>query len=416
MNSRERVLLALNHQVPDRIPVDWGGTVVTSIHASAIAKLRTFLGLKNKPVKVFEPMMMLGKIEDDMLDLIKTDVIGLYSPHTLLGYKNENWKPWRLPDGTEVLMGGGFEYSCDKDGATYAYPKGNRKAPPSAKMPKNGLYFDNITRQDDLSNHDFNARKDYKDQYSVFSEEDCKYYEETSRILYEQTEYAIFGNFFVSGVGDIFHIPGAWLEYPKGIRDISDWYIAHCEHPDYIKEFFDMQKEIQLKNLELYRQAVGERIVAIAITGTDFGTQNGPLISLDLYRKFYKPYHKIFNEWVHKNTKWKVFIHTCGSVVEFIDDFIDAGFDILNPVQFSAYKMGLSFLKEKYGSSLVFWGGGVNPQKTLAFGNPEEIKAEVKNNMKILSAGGGFVCASVHNIQGPTPPENIAAFFESVNS
>ena len=416
MNSRQRVLLALNHQKPDRIPVDLGGTVVTSVHASAIARLRTFLGLKNEPVKVFEPMMMLGKIEDDMLDLIKTDVIGLYSPHTLLGYKNENWKPWRLPDGTEVLMGEGFEYSYDKDGAIYAYPKGNKKAPPSAKMPKNGLYFDNITRQDDLSNHDFNARKDYRDQYSVFSEEDCKYYEETSRILYEQTEYAIFGNFFLGGVGDIFHIPGPWLEYPKGIRDISLWYIAHYEHPDYIKEFFDMQKEIQLKNLELYHQAVGERIVAIAITGTDFGAQNGPLISLDLYRKFYKPYHRIFNDWVHKNTKWKTFMHTCGSVVEFIDDFIDAGFDILNPVQFSASKMDLSFLKEKYGSSLVFWGGGVNPQKTLPFGNPEEIKAEVKSNMKILSEGGGYICASVHNIQGPTPAENIVAFFESVNS
>jgi hypothetical protein len=416
MNSRQRVLLALNHGKPDRIPVDWGGTVVTSIHASAIARLRNFMDLKNEPVKVFEPMMMLGKIEDDMLDLIKTDVIGLYSPHTLLGYKNENWKPWRLPDGTEVLMGEGFEHSYDKDGAIYAYPNGNKKAPPSAKMPKNGLYFDNIIRQDDLSNHDFNARKDYMDQYSVFSEEDCKYYEETSRILYEQTEYAIFGNFFLSGVGDIFHIPGPWLEHPKGIRDISLWYIAHYEHPDYIKEFFDMQKEIQLKNLELYRQSVGDRIAAIAVTGTDFGTQNGPLISLDLYRKFYKPYHKIFNDWVHKNTRWKTFIHSCGSVVEFIDDFIDAGFDILNPVQFSASKMNLSFLKEKYGSSLVFWGGGVNPQKTLPFGNPEEIKAEVKNNMKILSEGGGYICASVHNIQGPTPAENIVAFFESVNS
>ena len=416
MNSRERVLLALNHKKTDRIPVDLGGTVVTSVHASAVSRLRKFLELDNKPVKVFEPMMMLGEIEEDLRNILKTDVIGLYSPHTLLGYDNKNWKPWILPDGTEVLMGGGFEYSYGKNGTIYAYPKGNKKAPPSALMPGTGFYFDNITKQEDLSNHDYNARNDYSDQYSIFSEEDCIYYEKTSKSIYEETEYSIFGNFFLGGVGDIFHIPGPWLENPKGIRDFSLWYIAHYEHPNYIKEFFDMQKEIQLKNLELYRQAVGERIAAIAITGTDFGTQNGPLISPDIYREFYKPYHKVFNDWVHKNTNWKTFTHTCGSIVDFIDDFIDAGFDILNPVQFSASKMGLKFLKEKYGSSLVFWGGGVNPQKTLPFGTPEEIEKEVKSNVMTLSRNGGFICASVHNIQAPTPVENIVAFFNAINS
>jgi len=415
VNSRERVLLALNHKKTDIVPIDLGGTVVTSVHASAVSRLRKYLVLEAKPVKVFEPMMMLGEIDEDLRNIIKSDVIGLFSPHTLLGYDNENWKPWVLPDGTKVLMGGGFECSQGKDGTIYAYPRGNKNANPSAIMPSNGFYFDNITRQDDLSNHDYDARKDYSDQYSIFGEEDCIYYEKTSRFLYEETEYSIFGNFFLGGVGDIFHVPGPWLEHPRGIRDFSLWYIAHYEHPDYIKEFFDMQKEIQLKNLELYRQAVGERIAAIAVTGTDFGTQNGPLISPDIYREFYKPYHKVFNDWVHKNTKWKTFTHTCGSVVDFIDDFIDAGFDILNPVQFSASKMDLSFLKEKYGRKLVFWGGGINPQKTLPFGTPEEIEAEVKSNVRILAKDGGFVCASVHNIQGPTPAENIVAFFKAIN-
>lgn len=415
MTSRERVLKALNHQETDKIPVDLGATVVTGIHASALARLRNALALEKKPVKVYEPMMMLGVVEDDVIQVIGGDVVGLNAPSTLLGYRNDNWKPWKLPDGTEVLMGGGFEFHQDSDGTTYAYPKGNVSVPPSAKMPAGGLYFDNIIRQDDLTSHAFNAREDYSDQYGVFSDEDCLHYEKESKNLYENTGYAVFGNFFLGGVGDIFHIPGAWIAHPRGIRNLEDWLMAHYDHPSYVKEFFDMQTEIQLKNLELYRQAVGNRIVAIAISGTDFGAQLGTFISPDTYREFYKPYHKIFNDWVHKNTDWKVFFHTCGSVVDLLDDFIEIGADIINPVQFCAAGMELESLKRKYGDKLVFWGGGIDPQKTLPFGTPEEVRAETRQNVKILSRGGGFVCAAVHNIQGPTPVENILAFFESIN-
>ena len=416
MTSRERILLALDHKEADRVPVDLGGAVVTGIHAAALDRLRKALGLEKHIVEVYEPMMMLGIVEDDVLEAIGGDVVGLNAPGTLLGYRNENWKPWKLPDGTDVLMGGGFASTFGPDGTIYAYPKGNTSVPPSAKMPSNGLYFDNISRQKDLSNHDFNARKDYADQYSVFSDDDCRYYEQTSSDLYEETDYAVFGNFFLGGVGDIFHIPGAWLEHPKGIRDIQDWIIAHYDHPDYVKDFFEMQAEITLKNLELYRHAVGNRIVAIAISGTDFGAQKGPFISPDTYREFYKPYHKIFNDWVHEHTDWKVFFHTCGSITDFMEDFIEVGVDIINPVQFSAAGMDLNSLKKKYGNRLVFWGGGVDPQKTLPFGSTEEVRQETKKNVSILAKGGGFVCAAVHNIQGPTPVENIIAFYNSINS
>ncbi|GAF80078.1 unnamed protein product, partial [marine sediment metagenome] len=236
MNSRERVVAALQHQEPDKVPVDLGGAVVTGIHAAALDRLRKALGLEDRVVKVYEPMMMLGLVEDDVREAVGGDVVGLNAPGTLLGYANKDWKDWRLPDGTQVLMGGGFECTYDSDGAAYAYPEGNTSAAPSAKMAADGLYFDNIIRQEDLSNHAFDARKDYADQYSVFSEEDCRYYEETSRRLYEETDCAVFGNFFLGGVGDIFHIPGAWLERPKGIRDLQDWIMAHYDHPGYVKE------------------------------------------------------------------------------------------------------------------------------------------------------------------------------------
>ena len=415
MNSRERVDTALAHRAPDRVPVDLGGAVVTGIHASALAKLRKAMNLEPRTVKVYEPMMMLGLVEDDVIDAIGGDVVGVNAPGTLLGYRNENWKPWRLPDGTEVLMGGGFDYTVGDDGTIFAYPGGNTAAPASAKMPSNGLYFDNIIRQDDLTGHDFDARKDYADQYGLFNEEDCRHYEETSTTLHENTDKALFGNFFLGGVGDIFHIPGAWIEHPKGIRDLQDWIMAHYDHPAYVKEFFDMQTETTLQNLELYRQAVGDRLSAIAISGTDFGAQSGCLISPDSYREFYKPYHKVFNDWVHKHTNWKVFFHTCGDIVPILDDLIEVGVDIINPVQFSAAEMDLKFLKNTYGENLVFWGGGVDPQKTLPFGSPEEVAEETRHNVSIMSKGGGYVCAAVHNIQGPTLPENIIAFFRAVN-
>ena len=415
MNSRERVLAALQHQEPDRVPVDLGGAVVTGIHAAALYRLRQALGLEDRPVKVYEPMMMLGEVESDVREAIGGDVVGLNAPGTLLGYRNEYWRDWTLPDGTPVLMGRDFAFTRGPDGTIYSYPQGDISVPPSARMPADGLYFDNIVRQEDLKDHDFDARRDYADQYTVFSQEDCAYYEQSSRALYEETDCAVFGNFFLGGVGDIFHIPGAWLKYPRGIRDLEEWIMAHHFHPGYVREFFDMQTETTLENLELYRQAVGERLAAIAISGTDFGAQEGLFISPDCYREFYKPYHQKFNDWVHQHTSWKVFFHTCGAITGLMEDLIEVGVDIINPVQVSARGMQPDQLKQQYGDRLVFWGGGVDPQKTMPFGTPEEVAQETRRNVAALSRGGGFVCAGVHNIQGPTPVENILAFFRSIN-
>lgn len=416
MNSRERVRLALNHKETDKIPVDVGGSVVTGMHVSALSKLIKGLGLKERTVKVFEPMMMLGLFDEDVIDALGGDVIGLFSPTTLLGYKNENWKPWKLPDNTKIMIGGNFQYKHGTDGTIYSFPEGDVDVEPSVKMAVGALYFDNIVRQKDLKDHYFNAHEDYADQYPVFTDEECSYYEETSKRLYNETEFSVFGNFWLGGFGDIFHIPGPWIKEPKGIRDLQDWMMAHITYPDYIKEFFDMQLEIQLNNLKLYKQAVGDRIDVIAISGTDFGGQNGLLYSADIYRDFYKPYHKIINDWVHNNTNWKTFYHTCGSVIELLDDFIDAGIDIINPVQYSAKGMDLAVLKKKYGKKIVFWGGGINSQDTLQFGNTKEVRAETKRNIEILSRGGGFLCSSIHNIQYSAPTENIIEFFNAINN
>jgi len=181
-----------------------------------------------------------------------------------------------------------------------------------------------------------------------------------------------------------------------------------------VYEVFQGQCEIALQNLDRIAEAVGHRVQVLMVTGADFGTQRGPFISADTYRDLFKPFHKAVNDWAHDNTTWKTFIHTCGGVEPLIEDFIDAGFDILNPVQCSAEGMAPEHLKREYGDRLTFWGGGVDTQKTLPFGTPEEVRKEVLERLEIFAPGGGFVFNTIHNIQPNTPVENLLAMFEAV--
>jgi len=215
--------------------------------------------------------------------------------------------------------------------------------------------------------------------------------------------------------GDIALVPAPWMKHPKGIRGVEEWYLATLAYPGYIKQVFEKQCEIALKNVELLAKAVGDKVQVVFVSGTDFGTQNGLFLSAETYRALYKPYQKAVNDKIHALTSWKVFIHSCGAIHEIIPDFIEAGFDILNPVQVSAKGMDPSWLKKEFGNDMVFWGGGVDTQKTLPFGTPEEVYREVRRNIDIFSPGGGFVFNSVHNIQSNVPVENILAMFRAVN-
>lgn len=414
MRARDRVLKAINHQEPDRVPIDLGGTGQTGIHVGTLAKLRKKLGLPEKPVFTHEPFQMLGVVEEDLRQVLGVDLIGLWNPVNFLGFRNENWKSWKMPDGTEVMMGGGFEFDTDTNGVTYVYPQGDRTVAPSVKMPKDGYFFDSIYRNGEIDEDDLDARRDFQHTYGVFDDETARFLEANSHSLYDDTEYGIVGNFGGGGFGDVAVLSGPFEKQPRGIRKVDDWLMAHLLYPNYVKELFEMQTEIALKNLEIYRQAVGERIQVLNISGTDFGTQKGEIISPDLYREFYKPYHKKLNDWVHQNTSWKTFYHCCGSIVKLLDDMVESGVDILNPVQCSAAGMDPVMLKEKYGKKLVFWGGGVDTQHTLPFRTPEEVKEEVTERLQIFSPSGGYVFNTIHNILGATPVENIHAMFEAV--
>jgi len=414
MTSRERVRKAINHQKTDRIPLDMGSTLVTGIQASTYAKLRKALGLKDEPVKIIDPFQMLAEVDTEVREKLGVDTIGLWLPTNVFGFKNENWKPWRLFDGTEVMVPERFIITTDDKGDIYIYPQGDISALPCAKMPKGGYYFDVLVRQEPIGEGKLNPEDWARQQYSVFSEETLKYLERKADELYKTTDLSIVGEFIDASFGDIALVPGPSLKHPKGIRDPRRWIMAHIEHPEYIKGIFEIQCEIALKNLELSYEAVGDKIDVIMVSGADFGTQGGPFISPDMYREFYKPFHQRINDWIHTHTSWKTFYHSCGSIVAFLDDFVEAGVDILNPVQTSAKDMDPKMLKEKYGDKLVFWGGGVDTQKTLPFGSPEEVRKEVAERCCTFGKGGGYVFSTIHNIQSKVPIDNLMAMFQVV--
>jgi len=413
--SRERVNLALNHQEADRIPMDLGGSLGTGMHVSTVYRLRQAVGLDKPgtPVKVIEPYQMLGEIKPDLMEAFGTDVINLSGAKNLFGYKNDGWKPWTFFDGIPMLVPGDFNIELEPNGDALMYPEGDRSAPPSGRMPKGGFFFDTIVRQPPLDERELKV-EDNLQEFGPISTGDLEHFRHEAERLHTATDKAIFAGLPGTAFGDIALVPVPWIKYPKGIRDVEEWYVATASRPDFVREVFERQCEIALANLSRIYEAVGNRIAAVWTTGTDFGMQNGPFISPKTYRDLYQPFHRRINSWIHEHTTWKSLIHSCGSVRPLLEDFIAAGFDVLNPVQCSAARMNPVELKTEFGQRLTFWGGGVDTQRTLPFGTPDEVRREVRERIKIFGPGGGFVFAAVHNIQACTPVENVLAMFETV--
>jgi hypothetical protein len=412
MTSRERLAAALNHRQPDRIPVDFNGTAVTGMHVKCVIGLREHYGLAKRLVKVHEPYQMLGWIDEDLQRVLGIDVEGVYGPDTMFGFRNENWTPWRMDDGTEVLVSGNFRTTKDGNGDTLIYPGGDRSAPPSGRLPKNGFFFDTIIRQEPIDEAKLDP-EDNLEEFGPITEAALDHFEAESRRA-GATGRGIIGSFGGTALGDIALVPAPGLKHPKGIRDVEEWYVSTLTRRPYIHGVFERQTEIALGNLEKIHSRVGDQVQAVFTCGTDFGTQQSTFCSVAAFRELYMPYYRRINGWIHGHTAWKTFKHSCGAVATLIPAFIESGFDILNPVQVSAVGMDARKLKEAFGRDIVFWGGGVDTQKTLAFGTPEEVRAEVQERCEIFGRDGGFVFNSVHNIQANVPIRNIVAMFEAI--
>jgi hypothetical protein len=410
-SGRDVVVSALNHRATARIPVDFGGTAVTGIHVSCVAALRERYGLERRPVKVHEPYQMLGLLEDDLQRAMGIDVEGVFPRNTMFGFPIENWKPWAFR-GIKVLVPGDFNTTAGQNGDTLIYPKGDTSVAPSGRMPKDGFFFDSIVRQKPIDEDRLDPA-DNLEEFTAIAEEDLAWFARSARNA-RATGRAVIANFGGTAFGDIALVPAPFLKGPKGIRDVAEWYMSTRSRREYVHQVFSRQCDIAIENLEKIRVTVGDCVDAVFTCGTDFGTQTSAFCSVPVFRELYFPYYKRLNEWIHRNTSWKTFKHSCGSVERFIDSFIECGFDILNPVQCSAAGMDPVHLKQRFGDRIVFWGGGVDTQQVLPFGTPAQVREQVLQRCEVFSKDGGFVFNTIHNIQAQTPVENVVAMIDAV--
>lgn len=412
LTSRAIVRDALAHRA-GRVPIDFGSTSVTGIHISVVAALREHYGLAPGLVRVLEPGQMLGEVTDDLRDAMGIDCMGAWAANTSFGFPREGpWREWRCPWGQVVLVPPGFQTRTEENGDVFIFPMGDRTAPVSGHMPASGYFFDTIVRQNPIDEENLNP-EDNLEEFQPLSASAIAHWTAEAAVLRE-AKRAVVASAGGTALGDIARVVAPGLRYPKGIRDVSEWYISIVARRDYVHAIFAQQVEIALKNLARFHAIVGDTIDVVNICGTDFGTQVSQFCSAETFDELYLPYYKRINDWVHAHTPWKTFKHSCGAIDPLLPGFIRAGFDIMNPVQCSATGMDPEHLKETYGRDLVFWGGGADTQHTLPFGTAKQVYEEVLSRCRIFSRDGGFVFNTVHNIQARTPTANVIAMLAAV--
>ncbi|MBN1348653.1 methyltransferase [candidate division KSB1 bacterium] len=390
MTPRERVIAALNHQEPDKVPIDLGAMGSTGIMAIAYNQLKKHLGMTGGSTRIVDVGQQLAEPEPAILERFQVDVISLN--HTR-GANREQWKDWTLPDGS---VGQIYRSAYPvRRGTEWVFMSGETV---TSRMPEGCLYFEpcywsmeHASTRDAIEKH----------PWFYFTDEHLKRLEQKAQQLFTGTDYAIMGAF-----------GGSILEAGQGLRGWSNFMMDLVLNRAFVEDLMDKMVEVYLKNLEGYLQAVGDRIQIIQM-GDDLGTQNAPQMAPDLYREMIKPRHKKIYRYVKQHSNLFVFLHSCGSIYELIPDLIDAGIDILNPVQTSARNMEPGRLKAEFGDRLTFWGGGVDTQHVLPDCSPEEIAEHVKERINIFAPCGGFVFTQVHNIQANVPPENIIAAYDT---
>jgi hypothetical protein len=412
LTGREKLELALRHR-SGPVPLDFGATVVTGIHCSIVEKLREHYGLSKRLVTVYEPFQMLGLIEDDLKAAIGVDTDAIHSDSTMFGFPPGGDKEWVAPWGQTVLVPEDFNTKTTECGDVYIYPCGDSACSPCAHMPGNGYFFDSIIRGHTYE-EDHSNPQDNLEEFTPLSRRSLEY---MRRQLPEKTAggRGLVVQIGGTGIGDIALVPAPMLKRPKGLRDIAEWYMATVADPQYLHAIFERQSNIALQNLHEAYNALGDAVSVCFICGTDFGTQTGQFCSRETFRELYRPYYRRMNDWVHQNTRWRTFKHSCGAIRPLLGELIEAGFDIINPVQWSARDMDAETLKREYGKDLVFWGGGINTQSTLPFAKPGQVREEALRCLETFSRDGGYVYNTIHNIQAKTPVENVVAFIDAVH-
>jgi uroporphyrinogen decarboxylase len=375
LTSRQRVVKALNHEIPDRVPIDLGG-FQTGIHVKAYVELLKHLGIEDD-VTIMDPVQQLAKPCEAVLDRFRVDTryVVAHGPDSFTGRIEQNTRDgrlwhdlkdefgvvWSMPDDQQLYMDISHHPLADAkidDLADYPFPKG-----------------DDLTRFTGL-----------RDQ---------------AKRLRNETPYAI-----STGIG------GVVYEICWYMRGLERWFMDTIEDPAFCEALLDRTLAYWLGYYTEFMAEVGD-LIDVVMIGDDIAGQSGPLFSPDFYRRIVKPRQKKLVQHIKSLTSAKIWYHTCGSAVPLLGELIDNGIDILNPVQISAANMDPARLKEDFGEELDFWGGGVDTQHVLSFGTPEEVRQDVRKNVEVLKPNGGYVFNSVHNIQAGVPAENIVAMFDA---
>ncbi|HOZ45048.1 MAG TPA: uroporphyrinogen decarboxylase family protein [Candidatus Hydrogenedentes bacterium] len=406
MTSRERVLAALNHVEPDRVPIDLSGHRSSGISAIAYPKLRAQLGLEPRPTRVYDPIQQLAIMDEDVLERFGVDTIELGRAFAV---EDEHWADWTLPDGTLCQMP--VWALPERDGDRWVIRSDSGRV--LAAMPDGALYFEQ-TYWIFLEGDDDPARIPEAMGESMWTAvasppgplvagpDGAETLREGARRLRERTERAIIGLF-----------GGNLLETGQFFYRNDQFLMLLAADPPRVHRFLDALVEFHLGNLERFLGAVGEHIDVI-LFGDDLGMQHGPQISPEMYREYFKPRHRAMWKRAKELADVKVMLHCCGGVRELLPDLIEAGLDAINPVQVSCRGMDAAGLKRDFGRDICFWGGGCDTQSVLPNGTPDEVADHVRGQVAALRLDGGFVFQQVHNIMANVPPANIVAMFDAV--
>lgn len=377
MSSRERVLTALDHREPDRVPYDFGGTFVTSSHHIAYRRLREHLGLSPR-VDVADVRLGLAWTDREMRDLLGVDV-------GIVATGAPDPARWTL----EIRDAGDYRELTDEYGMGWRQPK------------QGGLYYDlcysplaDVASPAEVEAYPWPDPADAHRFTNLRA--DCE------RVVHEEQRASA-----CKGI-----IPGT-LEVSLWMRGFERFFMDLVVDPKLAASILDKALEVKLGYWEAVFDRIGD-ILDVVYDADDYGSQQAPLIAPDLWRKMIKPRIAELYAFVHSRSQAKVFLHSDGNIRSLIPDLIEAGVDALNPVQFTAADMDLAELKREFGGEIAFWGGGVDTQKVLPRGTPQEVREQVLRNVETLMPGGGYIFATVHNIQADVPPENIVAMIEAL--
>lgn len=403
MNSRERVLKAANFEKPDRVPIDLGGIRASGINAVVYDQLKKRMEIYS-PTRIHDTMQILAELEIEVVERLHVDVLPLeaMTAHWARQEASEGVHK-TLFCGLDVYFPPGVQIEEEEEGSWIL--KGG-DATDVARMPKDGYYFDFI--RPTMAGRQIDP--DLFRPADTVADEELEAFAENARLLYENTDKALLGwGACISLVG-----LSALLGDNITQGSLDEWLCMLAMEKDTAHEMMGRYVDAVINRIRLYHQAVGDYCFAWGVGSDDAGTQRGGLMSPELFREMIAPHYQRLCDWVHTHTNWKTYLHSCGSVYDYIPDWIDAGIDILNPVQISALNMEPERLMREFGGRIVFWGGGCDTQEILPFATPEEIREHVRRNIETFSSGsGGYVFTQVHNIQQDVPVENVEAMLQA---